>query len=212
MRRLIIPAALVLVGAVAACNSRDNRGRETARAENTVTGGAYDSITNKPGAANPSGAAGAAAGATTRATATEQALGSLLAADNLEIQGAQLAMQRAKSPAVKRLAAELQRDHQANQKKAQDLADKAHIRATPPPNAAVEQTRANDSLAMHTGAAFDSAYVRQQIEDHQKNIAALKQMESSVQDAQVKSLVASTIPVLQKHLKDAQTAEKQLGR
>ncbi|HEU4699408.1 MAG TPA: DUF4142 domain-containing protein [Gemmatimonadales bacterium] len=220
----LLPPALVsalLVGT--ACNSGRNASeRQTARSENTVTGGAYDSVyrNERRGDTTGSAAAGrnaANAGSTGtspavgKVSAAGRAVGAIDAADRLEIQTARLALQRSNSSAVKQLATTLLRDHQANLKKAEQLAKQAGVNAIPPTEATTRMTAAGDQLKQATGKNFDLAYVQMQIDDHQQNIQSLQAMQGQVENNQVKAFVAQTLPTLQHHLQLAEATKRRLG-
>jgi putative membrane protein len=60
-----------------------------------------------------------------------------------------------------------------------------------------------DKLAKLSGEAFDRAYARDMVKDHQNDIAAFQQEASNGQDPQIKSFASDTLPTLQDHLKMA---------
>ena len=66
-----------------------------------------------------------------------------------------------------------------------------------------------DRLAKLSGDAFDKAYMRDMVMDHQHDVAAFKREAESGKDANLKAWAAKTLPTLLDHLKVAQdTAAK----
>jgi predicted outer membrane protein len=55
------------------------------------------------------------------------------------------------------------------------------------------------------GAAFDAAFASAMVDGHNKAISLLEQAQNQVQSADLKSLISSTMPTLQKHLQTAQS-------
>lgn len=219
MKRVLM--AVAAAAAVAACSNGDNNGSQSAMAERNVTGGAYDSVLDRDTANPVAGSGNMAANDTMRAgdsssaanssgSAAQAALiGQVEAADRMEVQTAEVALRSAKSPAVKNLAQMIRSDHQANLQQSEQLSNNLDVKPIPPNNAAAQQSAAVDSLNALSGAAFDSAYVQMMIDDHQKNIDALKAAEPT--NGQVKGFVDQTLPVLQKHLKAAKDAKDKIS-
>lgn len=202
MRRiLLLTTALALTG-LACHNDAD---RETASAERTVTGGAYDSIYNRQPGDHPN--AGYA-----EQPAANRALGQLYASDNLEIQSAQVALRRASSNDVKRFAQRLVEDHQANQKLVEQVAKTTNVEQAPPPDAIAKQTRVLDQLNGADSAAFDRQFLQTQIDLHQQTIDQAQQLQQETQQQDVKALLTRTLPTLEEHLQLAQQLQRKTGR
>ena len=213
--RTVLIAALAAATTVA-CASPNRTERQTGMAEHNVTGGAYDSITANDtangGSFTPTGDTASVANSSGNNSAEVPAatlLGQIEAADRMEIHTAELALNNAKSPAVKQLAQRLREDHQANLQKAQKLADSLHLNPIPPSNAAAHQTQVSDSLTSFSGASFDSAYVAHEIADHKEVIDRLQA--ASPSSPQTKAFVDDgTIPALKKHLDLAQKTQSKI--
>jgi len=58
-----------------------------------------------------------------------------------------------------------------------------------------------------SGAAFDKAYMKQMVEDHQKTVALFEKEATSGKDSHVKQFAQATLPTLREHLKMAQDLE-----
>ena len=111
--RTVLIAALAAATTVA-CASPNRTERQTGMAEHNVTGGAYDSITANDtangGSFTPTGDTASVANSSGNNSAEVPAatlLGQIEAADRMEIHTAELALNNAKSPAVKQLAQRL---------------------------------------------------------------------------------------------------------
>jgi hypothetical protein len=65
---------------------------------------------------------------------------------------------------------------------------------------------------MAPDAAFDRAFVQDQIELHQTAIDALKTLSPAATNADVRSDVSATLPVVEKHLAAAQQLAAQLNK
>lgn len=132
------------------------------------------------------------------------------AAGNLaEVQLGQMGQQKGTSPEVKQLAEALATDHQQNQQKLQSLAQKEGV--TLPTEPSAKARAAADRLSKLSGSAFDQAFARHAVRDHQKDIAKFRQQESMTKNSDVKSYASETLPKLQQHLQLAQTAAQKSG-
>jgi putative membrane protein len=60
--------------------------------------------------------------------------------------------------------------------------------------------------------AFDSAYIRLMVQDHKKDVQEFWKQSASGSDAELKQFATSTLPILQKHLQDAQSLAHRLGK
>ena len=79
-----------------------------------------------------------------------------------------------------------------------------------PPNDTTAQKTAHTLATLQSlhGAALDSTFVNDEIMDHQHDIAEAHDMADDAQNAQVKSMVQQSLPVLQKHLDRARQLAK----
>ena len=58
-----------------------------------------------------------------------------------------------------------------------------------------------DKMAALTGTEFDAAYIADMVKDHQEDATDFKAESAQTQDADIKSFVDKSIPVVDKHLK-----------
>ena len=59
-----------------------------------------------------------------------------------------------------------------------------------------------------SGAAFDTAYVKEMVVDHEKDVAAFEKEAKDGKDPDVKAWAKKTLPTLRSHLADAQALSK----
>jgi predicted outer membrane protein len=67
-------------------------------------------------------------------------------------------------------------------------------------------TPANDAKMddTHTGAAYDDAFAKSMLEDHNKDVAEVTTARDATQDPKLKKLLTDILPVLKKHQETAQ--------
>jgi putative membrane protein len=68
-----------------------------------------------------------------------------------------------------------------------------------------------DKLSKLSGDAFDRAYARDMLKDHQDDIAAFQREARNGRDAGIKSFASETLPTLQDHLKMAREMMRTLS-
>lgn len=139
----------------------------------------------------------------------------LAAANKAEIDSSQL-VKKSKSADVKKLAAEMIKDHTAADKKGKALMAKASIQ----PDASAEDVKTLESKAQGAieqlkglkGAELDKAYVDAQVTMHQEVIDALDQrLLPAAQNADLKAFMTEIRPKLQAHLDHAKAVQAKLG-
>ena len=127
--------------------------------------------------------------------------------DMVEANLGQLAGTVASSQPVKDYAATLVTDHTNDFHQLHDAAQKANLKV---PDAI--DTKSNkamiDPFQKLKGSAFDHRYVRDMIAGHTKAIDVYTKEAADAKDPALKSYAEDALPVLQKHLADAQGIEK----
>ena len=73
-----------------------------------------------------------------------------------------------------------------------------------------DQHKKIDKLSKETGADFDKDYVKMMVNDHKEDIDHFKDALDKAKDADVKSFISNTLPVLQKHLDAIQAIDKKM--
>jgi len=122
-----------------------------------------------------------------------------------EIAAGKLAMDKARSDAVREFGRRMVEDHQAADAKLAEIAKaKNMLLPTTPDRAHEEELK---KLGTLSGAAFDREYMRSQVKDHRQVIGMFERQAASGQDLELKRLAAETLPKLREHLAMAQRAE-----
>lgn len=178
---------------------------------------ATDSANNSLATASPTVAgaedAAAAAVGTVSAATTMTAQGFVTAAatsDMYEAQVAKLAEDKATSPAVKKFAAKMIRDHTGSTAKLTHiLKDDTGLKATPPTDLDERRKGLENNLALSAPADFDKTYVDQQVAAHQEAVTLFSGYAGKGDNTALKNFAISTLPTIQAHLtmaKDMQAA------
>lgn len=135
------------------------------------------------------------------------------AANTYDIATGRLGAQKGSSKEVRAVGASLARDHKAVRQQGRDLASKLKVTPTPPavnPFAA-QHAKALTELKRLKGAAFDKAFLDQEIAYHQAVIDAVtKTLLPAIQNAELKAFVTKVAPAFQAHLDMCKAARAQL--
>lgn len=196
MRSSLLPA--VALAALIGCSPGPN---DRAAAE----GGAGDTLGSTMGdTASATSPTGSDAPVTPAGT-----LSQLSTVNAAEIAMSRPAAKKARSPAVKRIANQLVKEHAQNQKELEALARQVDVNLTPPAGGSPPDSAEMASL---TGAEFDRAFVGKQIEAHQANINSVQnQFLPAAQNAQVRTYLQKTLTSLESHLASLEKVQQQLG-
>src|SRR3954452_1537001 len=115
-----------------------------------------------------------------------------------EVELGNLAQQNAQNDDVKQFGARMVQDHTAaNQKLMQILADKD---VSVPQQLDEKHRRTLDKLSKMRGAEFDRAYMRDMVQDHEKDVKQFRQEAQKASDPDIKGFAQQTLPVLEQHL------------
>jgi predicted outer membrane protein len=135
----------------------------------------------------------------------------LIVGDSLELEAAQLAASRSQNAAVKEFANAVVADNRTHLENLQTLASKTDLgREANPADTAEEKSYAK-LHAEGADAAFDQAFVNAQIENHTREVAALKSLRASVKDSDLQQDIDAAIPVAERHLEAAKQIAAQLA-
>jgi putative membrane protein len=163
----------------------------------------------------------APAGESTMATPGGQALNDARIADiavtanSIDSTTGELALEHSSSKAVKDFAQTMIRDHSAVNRKAEALASQLSL--TPEDNDISDQLKdqadqTSSDLDNLKGAAFDRAYIANEVAMHESVLASLDNtLIPGAQNAELKQLLTSVRPTFEAHLKRAQALQQQLG-
>jgi len=166
------------------------------------------------GAGAVGGAAGAMSATITLTPRSDADIVALLHESNVgEIQAGTLAQQRATNAAVKRFAQQMVTDHSALDQRGNTLAQQARI-SPALPDSALPQQQAQEATALQqaTGAAFDRAYMAQQVAAHQRTLALVDASIPVASAAALRTMLQSEVrPRVAEHLRTAQELQRQVG-
>lgn len=133
----------------------------------------------------------------------------------LDIAAAKQAEQKAHAKEVKQFAKDMVRDHEAVNKQALDLVKKLNV--TPEDNDTSKTLSKQGSekvaeLAKLNGAAFDKAYIQNEVAYHKQVNSALEtQLIPSASNAELKSLLETGLKIFQGHQQHAEKVAADLN-
>ena len=119
-----------------------------------------------------------------------------------EVELGNLAQQKSSNASVKEFGAMMASDHGMANEKLKSMADSKSVSL--PSTIGVKQMAVKAKLQMLSGDAFDKAYVKDMIKDHQEDIAMFEKEASQGLDADAKAFASATLPTLRTHLKKIQ--------
>lgn len=125
-----------------------------------------------------------------------------------EVKLGQLAEERGNNQVVKDFGKRMVEDHSAANHELMDVASRENI-SLPSGLDSHDQT-VYDELAKLNGPAFDRAYARIMVRDHEKDVAAFKKEAETGTNEGLKNFAAKTLPTLEEHLKLAHEMMRQV--
>jgi putative membrane protein len=120
-----------------------------------------------------------------------------------EVHMGQMAAQQGQSDTVKKLGQMIAADHTKANQQLMAIAAKKGVKP--------DTRHKMDKMSKRDMANFDQAWIGMMVNDHQKDIAAYQRQAQQGADADLKAYAKKTLPVLQKHLKMVQAAQKKMG-
>jgi len=126
-----------------------------------------------------------------------------------EVELAEVAQERAARPEVKEYAQNLEREHEKTNEKLKSIAEQKDVELPDEPGQTHEQLK--EQLSDLQGQAFDQAYLKTMVQEHQKTIQSFEQQAKTAQDPEIKQFAEQTLPTLRAHLKQAEQLQKQSG-
>jgi putative membrane protein len=103
----------------------------------------------------------------------------------------------------------LVKDHNDALQKLVDLMNKNGI--AQPKELPEVRSQAIEDMQGLSGASFDTKFLNMMIEDHKKAIELFRQAANSAQNEDVRDYAKDTLPMLEKHLKDAENLQGQMN-
>lgn len=202
---------IALVGAaiaIAACaKEQSNTTTDSAGgAMNSNDSSAMQNGTGGVGSANNNGGSGIA-------TSDASIMAYLDQVNMADSAGGKLASTKGTSSAVRDFGKMMMGEHHALRVQGQDLAKKNSINPAPAQGDTTQQhaQRTQETLnSMAKGAAWDAAYIANEVQMHQEVLNNAQAAANQTQNADIKALIQKAAPVVQKHLDRAQQIQKQL--
>ena len=118
-----------------------------------------------------------------------------------EVELGRLATEKGSSDAVKQFGQKMVDDHSAANAELTQLAKSKGINL--PAELDAKRKAEVARLSKLSGAAFDKAYSKAMLDDHNKDVAAFEQQSVSGTDPDLKAFAAKTLPTLKTHLEMA---------
>ena len=135
----------------------------------------------------------------------------VVTANQVDIDAGKLAASRATSDAVKKFAQQMVTDHTAVNKQAVDLATRLKVTPADNPTSQSLKQGGDKNLARLkglSGAAFDKAYIANEVAYHQQVLDALdKVLIPSASNAELKALLVKVRPAFVAHLEHAKQVQ-----
>jgi putative membrane protein len=155
------------------------------------------------GAANPPGSAELQLSSAEQAFVQQAARG-----NELEVELAKMAQDKAQNEQVKDYARQLEQDHSRALDELENVADRASLDLEEPDDAM--RASLKDPLENTDEAQFDARYISQMIDEHRKDIAEFEKHQSTA-TGELRAYIDKTLPVLRQHLERAEALQRQLG-
>lgn len=123
-----------------------------------------------------------------------------------EVELGKLATQKGTSDAVKQFGQKMVDDHTKANDQLKEVAAKEQIEV--PSSLDAKHQKNVDKLSKLSGEQFDKAYAKNMVKDHRKDVAEFQAEAQNGMDPNIKQFAATTLPVLQEHLKMAEDMNK----
>ena len=194
-------AGLIAVGVLAACSSSNrNTGRDQSQAS-ADTAADTSAKTSAPAAATQGGM-------------TDANIVALLdAANKGDSSGGALAAKKATNADVKAFAKLMMSEHHALRVQGQQLAKQLGVEPKPPEHDPLAPYVASEMKTLQStpkGAEFDRTYIENEVSVHQAVLDLANQARVTTQTPQLRDLIQKAIPIIRKHLDQAQSIQKKL--
>jgi putative membrane protein len=145
----------------------------------------------------------------TQPSATDRKFMKTLAEGGMaEVEAGKLATEKASDPGVKQFGEQMVKDHTQNNEQLRTLAKNSGVSL---PTKTDQQLATQESrLESDTGASFDTAYIRDQVQDHQKTVQLLEHEIQDGHDPAVRQFARETLQVVNHHLAMAKELQSKL--
>lgn len=133
-------------------------------------------------------------------SAGQQFADTAAASDTFEIETSRLAATKASSPKVKKFAEQMIKAHTESTAKLKAAGTSASPAIVPAAQLSATQQQTLDALASKSGADFDAAYAKAQVDGHQAALDALKAYSTTGDVPALKAFATQSVPVVTAHL------------
>jgi putative membrane protein len=123
-----------------------------------------------------------------------------------EVRLGQLALKKANHSDVKAFGQRMVDDHSKTNERLKAAAAKSGM--TLPATMNADDQALYDKLSRLSGAAFDRAYTRAMVKDHEQDIKEFQREAAKGTNADIRAFAEATLPTLQVHLEMARAAER----
>ena len=141
-------------------------------------------------------------------TTPEEFAAKAIDCNRCEIDFAQQAVKKASSPDVREYAQELVNDHEKMGKDLKAWASDKKIGVVT--GASKEHKEKVAELTKLTGKDYDQKFIEMMVEDHKKVLKMFESCGKDSKDASIQTLCEKSIPVVKKHLEQAEALQKKL--
>lgn len=184
MKHTVLLAAALAALSLAGCNSEPAPATDAATTDAMAEGMASETP-SMPAASTSSAQAFANAAA---------------ASDQFEIESSKLAASKAQSDEVKRFAEQMIKAHTDSTAKLKTAASQASPAITPAPQMTPMQQQTLSDLGAKSGAEFDEAYSKAQVDAHQMTLDTLKAYSADGEVEPLKQFATELVPIVTAHL------------
>jgi putative membrane protein len=126
-----------------------------------------------------------------------------------EVKLGQLAQEKGSSEPVKSFGKRMVEDHSKAGEKLKEVVSRENI--TLPTDISTKDQATYNRLSKLSGRAFDRAYARDMVKDHETDVAAFQKEANGGKSDSLKNFASETLPTLQDHLKQAKEMMKSVG-
>lgn len=197
-----VPMALVLLAGIGGCKASERNVARDSTAATTPDTGAAGANTGAPAAAPKGGM-------------TDSNIVALLdEANKVDSANGAIALKKATRPDVKAFAKLMMSEHHTLRAAGQQLAKQLGVEPKLPEHDplapyAVGETKALQKTAK--GPEFDRTYIDNEVSVHQAELDFANQARVTTQTAQLRDLIEKAVPVIRKHLDQAQAIQKEIS-
>jgi putative membrane protein len=149
---------------------------------------------------------GSSQNTTSASSSDKKFVHSALEGGNAEIQLGQLAAQKGSSEDVKQFGQKMVDDHTKLGDQMKQIAQQQGIEV--PDGVPAKDKALQAKLSSLSGDAFDKAYIKAMVKDHQKDLSEFKKEASSGNDTSIKDAASQGVQVISQHLQMVQDMAK----